>query len=77
MKEKYIYSPSLHQVLYQKLIKCFSTYIPNHIIQNIPNEENLDVISNEIVIYEDFQKSTTEKETYESIEKLKYAQKNG
>ena len=24
----YIYSPSLHQDLYQKLIKCFSNYIP-------------------------------------------------
>ena len=29
----YIYSPSLHQYLYQKLIKCFSNHIPNNIIQ--------------------------------------------
>ena len=28
----YIYSPSLRQDLYQKLIKCFSNYIPIHII---------------------------------------------
>ena len=27
-----IYSPSLHQDLYQKLLKCFSIYIPIHII---------------------------------------------
>ena len=30
----YIYSPSLHQDFYQKLIKCFSNYIP---INKIPN----------------------------------------
>ena len=26
----YIYSPGLHQDLYQKLINCFSNYKPNH-----------------------------------------------
>ena len=31
----FIYSPSLHQDLYQKLIKCFSNYLPIHIIPNI------------------------------------------
>ena len=30
----YIYSPSLHHDLYHKLIKCFSNYIPIHIIPN-------------------------------------------
>ena len=34
----YIYSPSLHQDLYQKLIKYFSNYIPINIIPNILNE---------------------------------------
>ena len=29
----YIYPPSLHQVFYQKLIKCFSIYIPINIRQ--------------------------------------------
>ena len=29
----YIYSPSLHQDVYQKLIKCFGNYIP---IKKIP-----------------------------------------
>ena len=33
----YIYSPSLHQDLYQKLKKCFSNYIPIHIIPNVLN----------------------------------------
>ena len=39
----YIYSPSLHQDLYQKLIKYFSNYIPIHIIPNILNEEYIDI----------------------------------
>ena len=47
--KKYIYSPSLHQDLYQKLIKCFSNYIPIHIIPNILNEEDIDVAIEEIV----------------------------
>ena len=34
-EKKYLYSPSLHQDLYQKLIRCFSNYIPIHIIPNI------------------------------------------
>ena len=33
----YIYSPSLHQDLYQKLYKCFSNYIP---INTLPNNLN-------------------------------------
>ena len=31
----YIYSPSLHQDLYQRLFKCFSNYIPINLIPNI------------------------------------------
>ena len=68
----YIYSPSLHQDLYQKLIKCFSNYIPIHIIPNILNEEDIDIVIEEIVNYKDFEKSNTEIETYESIEDLKF-----
>ena len=44
----YIYSPSLHQDLYQKLIKCFINYIPIHIIPNSLKEENIDVVIEEI-----------------------------
>ena len=57
----YIYSPSLHQDLYQKLIKCFSNYIRIHIISNILNEEDLDLVIDEIVNNKDFEKPDTEK----------------
>ena len=70
----YIYLPSLHQVLYQKLIKCFSNYIPISIIPNILNEEDIDVVIEEIVNNKDFEKSDPEIETYESIEELKFPQ---
>ena len=67
----YIYSPSLHQDLYQKLFKCFSNYIPNNIIPNILNEKDIDLVIEEIVTYKDFEKSDTETQTFESIEELK------
>ena len=70
----YIYSPSPHQDLYQKLIKCFINYIPIHIVPNILNEENLNVVIEGIVNKKDFEKSDTGIETYESIENLKYPQ---
>ena len=71
----YIYSPSLHQDLYQKLIKYFSNYIPSHIIPNISNEEDIDIVIEERVNNKDFEKSNTEIETHESIEELKFTQK--
>ena len=70
----YIYSPSLHQDLYQKLFKCFSNFIPIHIIPNILMEEDIDIANEEIVKNKDFKKSDTEIETYESIEDLKFRQ---
>ena len=70
----YIYSPSLHQDLYQTLFKYFSFYIPIHIIPNILNEEDIDVVIEEIVKYEDFEKSNAEVETCESFEELKFPQ---
>ena len=45
----YIYSPCLHQDLYQKLSKCFSKYTPIHIIPNFLNEEDIDLVIDEIV----------------------------
>ena len=60
----YIYSPSLHQDLYQNLIKCFISYIPIHLIPNILNEEDIDIVLEEIVNNKDFEKSDTEIETY-------------
>ena len=44
-----IYSPSLHQDLYQKIVKCFSNYIPIHIMPYILNEEGIDIVLHEIV----------------------------
>ena len=70
----YIYSPSLHQDFYQKLFKCFSNYIPIHIIPNILNEEYIDIVIVDIVNIKDFQKSDTEVETNEYIEQLKFPQ---
>ena len=72
----YIYSPFLHQNLYQKLIKCFSNYIPTHIILNVLNEEDIDVVIEEIVNNKDFQKSDTEIESFDNIENLKYPQED-
>ena len=70
----YIHSPSLHQNLYQKSIKCFSKFIPIHKIPNILNEEDIDIVIDEIVNNKDFEKSDTEMKTYESIEELKFRQ---
>ena len=70
----YIYSPSLHQDLYQKIVKCFSNYIPIHIIPNFLSEEDIDIVIEEIVNNKDFQKSDTEIETFDNIEELKFPQ---
>ena len=72
----YIHWPSLHQDLYKKPINCFSNYIAIHIIPNILNEENTDVVIEKIVYNKDFEKSDTEIEAYESIEELKFLQEN-
>ena len=69
-----IYSPSLHQDLYQKIIKRFSKYKPIQIITNILNEEDLDLVIEEIVNDIDSKKTPTEIETYESMEELNYPQ---
>ena len=70
----YIYSPSLHQDIYQKLSKCFSSYIPIHIIPNNLNEEDIDIVIEEVVNNKDFEKSNTEIETFDNIEDLKFPQ---
>ena len=70
----YIYSPSIHQDLYQKLIKCFSNSIPINIIPNILNAEDIDIVIEEIVNNKDFEKSDTEIETFDNIEEVKFPQ---
>ena len=56
----YIYSPSLHQDLYQKINNCFSNYIPIHIFPNILKEEDIDIVIDEIVNNKYFENSDTE-----------------
>ena len=73
-KKIYIYSPSLHQNFYQKLIECFSKEIPVHIISNIFNEEDIDKVIEEIINNKDFGKSNTVIETYETREELNIPQ---
>ena len=70
----YNYSASLHQGLYQKLIECFSNHIPIHIIPNILNEEDIEIVIEEIVKNKDFEKSDTEMETYDNMDELKFPQ---
>ena len=70
----YIYSPSLHQDLYQKLIRCFINHIPINIIPNILHNEDIDILIGEIICDKDFQKSDIEIETFNNIEELKYPQ---
>ena len=72
-----MYSASVHQDLYQNLFKCFSTFIPIDIIQNILKQEVLDLIFDQIVNDKVFEKSETEIETFESKEDLKYPQEFG
>ena len=60
----YICSPSLHQDLYRKKNKCFTNYIPVHIMPKVLNEEDIDLVTEEIVNNKDFEKSDTEIETY-------------
>ena len=40
----YIYSTSLHQDFYQKVINCFSIFMSMKIIQDTLNEADLDLI---------------------------------
>ena len=74
MIKKFIYSPSLHQDIHQKLIKSFSNSMPINLIPKILNEEYIDIVVDEIVNNKDFEKSDTEIETNDKIEELKFPQ---
>ena len=66
---------STHPVFIKIFIKKYLhvlVTIPIHIKQNILNEEDFDVVIDEIVNNNDFEKSDTEIETYESTEELKF-----
>ena len=73
----YIYSPSVHQALFQKLNKGFSNYVPIHILLIILNDEDIDVVIDEVVNNKNFEKYDTEVETFDSIEELSYPQDYG
>ena len=68
LEEIYIYSPSLPQDLQQKLVNCFSNFIPLIIIQNVLSEEDLGLKIEGIVNHENFEKSQTEIEAFQTIE---------
>ena len=71
----YIYSPSIYQELYQKLIKCLNAFLPLNVIQNILNQnisiDDLDAVIEEIIHDEDFESSEIEIETFDLINELK------
>ena len=71
----YIYSPSLHQDFYQKIINCFSNYIPIHINPNKLMEENIDLVIEEMINNKIFKKSVAEIVTFDRIEELIFPQK--
>ena len=48
--------------------------MPIHIIPKILNGDDIDIVNDETVKNKDIEKSDTEIETYESIEKIKYPQ---
>ena len=58
----------------QKLIKYFDNYIRIHIISSILNEEDIDLVIEEVINNKLFEKTDTEKETFDSIEELKFPQ---
>ena len=74
----YIFSPTIHQPTYQKLIKSFQNFLPLNVIQNILKEkiplDDLDNTIEEIINHEDFEQSHIECESYENIDELKNAQ---
>ena len=64
----YIYSPSIHKHLYQKVIKCFVNYKPINILQSILYEEDFDLVIEEVINHEDFKKSNIATENYGGLE---------
>ena len=59
------------------MIKRSINFLPKNKVQNVFNEANLGLTFQKKINNENFEKSETEKETYESIEELKYPkQKN-
>ena len=72
-----IYSPTIHQLNYQKIIKCFQSFLPLNIIDNILEDdislEELDGVIEVIITDEDFVSSEVEIEAYDNLNELKNA----
>ncbi len=73
-----IFSPTIHQPLYQTLINCFSSFFPLNIIKNIFEQkiplDELDNTLEEKINDEDFESSDVECEAYENMNDLKNRQ---
>ena len=70
--EKIIFfSPYLHQDFYQTLIKCSSNFTPMNKNRDISQGGDIVLIKEKIFKDENFEKSEPERETIESVEKLK------
>ena len=52
-------------------MKCSKKFIPKNIIQNIFSEEDLNPIFEEILNNENFEKSEEERESFDSIERIR------
>ena len=74
----FIFSPTVHQPSYQKIINCFQISLSLNVINNILKEnlslEDLDTYIEEIINDEDFESSNIEYESCENIDELKNAQ---
>ena len=58
-----MYSSSFHQDLYKKINRCFSIFIPINRIPNFFSEEYIDIVIDDLLNIEHFEKSDTEIET--------------
>ena len=74
----FIYSPTIHQPVYQTIIKCFESFLPLNVIKNVLelkiSLEELQPLIEEIINDEDFESSQIECESYDNIDELKNAQ---
>ena len=52
----YIFSPSLHQSFYERVIKRFKNSVPIHIIPNILYDKHIEMVSDEVKKNKDFEK---------------------
>ena len=68
------YSPSLHQNFYERLIKRFKNYKPVHIIPNVLNGDDIDIVIDEVNKNKDFENFDSEIQTYNGVKELKYPQ---